>query len=255
METRSFFMQPVRQTIAGTQRCDGCSDDTRIIFRSVAPLFDETPAFAQNGLMAALSIHDIRQRILNHEPGRHSIQKHTRQAAVSIVLKNDGPGITALFILRAKKDGDPWSGHMAFPGGHLAPCDESLRHTAERETLEEIGLDLTESGEFIGQIDAVRAGPRSGNIDLIVTPFVYELTDSRAEFSTNYEVEDVFWGSLNDMHSGVSCTRGEFTVRGEKVEYPGYGVSGEIVWGLTYRMLDSFFALLDPNWVSRDPDW
>ena len=84
----------------------------------------------------------------------------------------------ALFILRATKDGDPWSGHMAFPGGHYEVSDDSLRHTAERETWEEIGLDLTATAQYIGQIDPVRANPRGRNLDMIVTPFVYELYGS-----------------------------------------------------------------------------
>ena len=59
-------------------------------------------------------------------------------------------------------------------------------------------------------------------------------------------------GSLNDMHSGDSHTMGEFLIAGEKLSYPGYGVEDEVVWGLTYRMVDQFFAMLDPAWVSRD---
>ncbi len=205
--------------------------------------------------MTSLSIPEIRDRISSHIPVEHPIQKHTRQAAVSVVLRRGEGATDALFILRAKKDGDPWSGHMAFPGGHLEADDDSLRHAAERETLEEIGLDLVQTGEFIGQIDPVKANPRGRNIDMIVTPFVYELKDLGASFDPNYEVADVLWGSLNDMHSGASYTMGEFMVQGERVEYPGYGVGGEIVWGLTYRMLDQFFALLDPDWTSRDRDW
>lgn len=202
--------------------------------------------------MSLLSIEQIRSRIHSHTPRRKHIRKHTRQAAVSVVLRPEGGHTEALFILRAKKEGDPWSGHMAFPGGHRDEEDESLRHTAERETLEEIGIDLATAGEFIGEIDAVQANPRGRNLDMMVTPFVYELTQKTVEFSPNYEVADVLWGSLNDMYSGESHRMGEFIIAGETVAYPGYDVGEEMVWGLTYRMLDQFFEMLDPNWQRRD---
>jgi 8-oxo-dGTP pyrophosphatase MutT (NUDIX family) len=201
--------------------------------------------------MAQITIDIIRDTLRDHAPRQHQVRSSTRQAAVSVVLRPAGDHTEALFILRSQKEGDPWSGHMAFPGGHFETHDESLRHTAERETLEEIGLDLARLGDFIGQIDPVQANPRGRNLDMIVTPFVYELREPIVEFDPNYEVADVLWGSLNDMHSGDSHTMGEFVVGGERVNYPGYGVGEEIVWGLTYRMLDQFFSVLDPHWIER----
>jgi len=198
-----------------------------------------------------LSIKSIEEAILHHEPVSYSLHEHTRQAAVAMILKSTDALTEALFILRASHEGDPWSGHMALPGGHNEPEDPDLRQTAEREVLEEIGLDLVVSGQFIGEIDAVRANPRGRNLDLIVTPFVYLLKDVDAIFTPNYEVAKILWGSLNDMHSGESLTTGGFEIQGEHHRYPGYQVEGEIVWGLTYRMLDQFFGMMDPNW---DPD-
>ncbi|MFP6806003.1 MAG: CoA pyrophosphatase [Pseudomonadales bacterium] len=199
-----------------------------------------------------LTIEGISEAIARHEPVHYELQSHTRQAAVAVVLKVEDSDIKTLFILRASHEGDPWSGHMAFPGGHREESDELLRHTAERETLEEIGLDLIAHGRFIGEIDAVRANPRGRDLDMIVTPFVYLLENVDASMTANYEVADILWGSLNDMHSGESLTTGEFKVQGEQHRFPGYGVGGQIVWGLTYRMVDQFFGLLDPNWEPRD---
>ena len=137
---------------------------------------------------------------------------------------------------------------MAFPGGHRDATDASLRHTAERETLEEVGIDLGADARFIGEIDHVRANPRGRNLDMVVTPFVYVLENRDPEFTLNYEVADVLWGSLNDMYLGNSLTRGEFEVGGEVISYPGYSVGEHLVWGLTLRMLDQFFGMLDPDW-------
>ncbi|MDA0271699.1 MAG: CoA pyrophosphatase [Proteobacteria bacterium] len=201
--------------------------------------------------MPLLKIEQIHRSITEHSPIEYPVRETTRQAAVSIVLRAGKKDTEALFILRATRDGDPWSGHMAFPGGHYEVTDDSLRHTAERETWEEIGLDLTGTAKYLGQIDPVQANPRGRDLDMIVTPFVYELSVPDVTFNPNYEVAGVLWGSLREMHEGTSHTMGEFVVGGETVSYPGYAVSDEIVWGLTYRMVDQFFAMLDPGWVER----
>jgi 8-oxo-dGTP pyrophosphatase MutT (NUDIX family) len=201
--------------------------------------------------MPVLQIEQIRRLIIEHSPTRYPVRKKTRQAAVSIVLRPGKKDTEALFILRATKESDPWSGQMAFPGGHYEVTDNSLRCTAERETWEEIGLDLTATAHYIGQIDPVRVNPRGRDLDMIVTPFVYELNAPEISFNPNYEVADVLWGSLREMYEGSSHTIGEFIVGGKTVNYPGYAVDDEIVWGLTYRMIDLFFAALDPSWVAR----
>ncbi|MDA0977400.1 MAG: CoA pyrophosphatase [Proteobacteria bacterium] len=201
--------------------------------------------------MSLLTIEQIRQAIGRHSPARHEITATTRQAAVAVVLKPVDDHAEVLFILRAEKDGDPWSGHMAFPGGHREPEDQSLRQTAERETLEEIGLDLSRSAEYIGEIDMVVANPRGRNFDMVVSPFVYELKDPAPEFTLNYEVADILWGSLRDMHTGDNHGMNDFVIGGQTQSFPGYGVGDEVVWGLTYRMLEYMFTVLDPDWTSH----
>ncbi len=199
-----------------------------------------------------LRLERIATAIAAHRPAHYELHAETRQAAVAMILRESGSGTEALFILRASHDGDPWSGHMAFPGGHRDPEDAALRDTAERETLEEIGVDLTRTASFLGEIDSVRANPRGRNLDMVVTPFVYLLKDVDVSFKPNYEVARILWGSLNDMFSGEALTTGEFRVQGERRRFTGYDVDGEIVWGLTYRMLDLFFGMLDPDWEPHE---
>ena len=198
--------------------------------------------------MSLLYIEKIRESVRNHSPERHEITSSTRRAAVAIVLRPQKKDTEALFILRSVKKGDPWSGHMAFPGGHQDDSDSSLKAAAERETMEEVGLDLVRHGSYIGEIDWVQAKPRGRNLDMVVAPFVYELTEPVDQFTTNYEVADVFWGSLSDMHAGKYHTTHDFRESGETQKFPGYEVSDEIVWGLTYRMLELLFMVLDPEW-------
>jgi len=53
-----------------------------------------------------------------------------------------------LYIQRAKQANDPWSGHIAFPGGRQEGNEKDIE-TAIRETKEEVGLDLGNWRHFI----------------------------------------------------------------------------------------------------------
>lgn len=199
-----------------------------------------------------LSLPSIADRLGSHSPAPPALGQSTRQAAVAMVLREAQGATEALFILRAARQGDPWSGQVAFPGGHQDLDDASLRQTAERETLEEVGLDLPNACRYLGQLDAVKANPRGRNIDLVVTPFVYALGQADARLKANQEVAAILWGSLAAMFSGEIHDWHEFNVAGNRFEGPGYALEGQVVWGLTYRMLDKLFALLDPRWQPHD---
>lgn len=53
-----------------------------------------------------------------------------------------------VFIKRAARVGDRWTSHVALPGGKRDPEDEDDKAVAIRETMEEIGLDLTSPNAF-----------------------------------------------------------------------------------------------------------
>eukprot|EP00002_Diphylleia_rotans_P033520 TRINITY_DN7137_c0_g1_i1.p1 TRINITY_DN7137_c0_g1~~TRINITY_DN7137_c0_g1_i1.p1 ORF type:complete len:315 (+),score=62.32 TRINITY_DN7137_c0_g1_i1:64-1008(+) len=80
-----------------------------------------------------------------------------------------------LYIKRSVNKSDRWSGDVAFPGGRRQDSDESDQATAERETLEEIGLDLSDRSKFVclGQIDDLKV-IRGRNVkSLVVSCFVF----------------------------------------------------------------------------------
>lgn len=66
-----------------------------------------------------------------------------------------------LFIKRAARVGDRWTGHIALPGGKREPADSDDRATSSRETREETGLDLdTEHSLYVGNLPerVIKAG-------------------------------------------------------------------------------------------------
>ena len=83
----------------------------------------------------------IRERLKKFDSVSLEAAEH-QQAAVAVVLREGDSGSEILFIERSTREDDPWSGHMAFPGGRVEAADANTRAAAERETLEEVGVSL-----------------------------------------------------------------------------------------------------------------
>ncbi|MBT3458112.1 MAG: NUDIX domain-containing protein, partial [Halieaceae bacterium] len=88
-------------------------------------------------------------RLQGYEKPDRAYGDVTRRAAVAIVLHEADGELCLLMIRRAQREGDPWSGHMAFPGGRRDPDDIDDRFCAIRETREEIALDLDALGSEV----------------------------------------------------------------------------------------------------------
>ena len=194
----------------------------------------------------SLQLETIEARLANQTVTTQEIVPGQREAAVALVLQPKVGGLRALFILRAKKEGDPWSGQMALPGGHRETIDTDLVETARRETHEEIGLDLNQAGRYLGSLAGIRANPRAG-FDLVVTPQVFALEDKAVPLQPNEEVAEVLWGNLDEMISGRSLTDASFPEFQREGTFPGYQVGAQVVWGLTFRMINDFFDLIRPG--------
>lgn len=189
----------------------------------------------------------IRARLDEHEPQVFKPQTNTRQAAVAIILREHDSGSEILFIRRSKMPGDPWSGHMAFPGGHLDPEDKDLRAAAMRETWEEVGLDLKRA-DYLGAVDQQRAMPGGRRLNMLIAPHVFAINGDPT-FATNYEVAEVVWTPLAPLVSGERHGTQTKPMAGKPTVFNGYRLErGHFVWGLTYRMLKSFFSVVDPHW-------
>ncbi len=166
--------------------------------------------------------------------------ERARRAAVAVVLAPAAAQEAALSLLlvrRAEREGDPWSGHMALPGGHAHPADLDLLHTARRETLEEVGVDLSQA-ELLGRLDDV--GPMRSS-EIVVRPFVF-WTASVPPVTLSAEVAETLWVPLDALASGSLRSTREVEVRGTRLQVPAYVIEERVVWGMTYRLLERFLA-------------
>jgi 8-oxo-dGTP pyrophosphatase MutT (NUDIX family) len=160
------------------------------------------------------------------------------QAAVSLVLRGK-ENLEVLLIKRARSERDPWSGHMAFPGGRRDDTDAEMVDTAVRETLEETGVDLAADGARLGDLDTV--SPSSVRLPrLTIYPFVFGVLHDATARVASREVDRVLWVSLDHLRSPGVHGNVEIELPGGTRSFPCFHVEGEVVWGLTYRIMSQF---------------
>lgn len=161
--------------------------------------------------------------------------------AVAMLLRNGAEGGELLLVRRAEHPDDPWSGNLGFPGGKREKSDPSLRHAAERETLEEIGVDLG-FARYIGCLGEIEGM----HLPVRVACFVY-LVEGDPPRSLSAEIDDCFWIPLETLVRGEGFA--EVVFRGESRRVPCFrtGAGRPILWGLTYRLITRFRAILEED--------
>jgi 8-oxo-dGTP pyrophosphatase MutT (NUDIX family) len=192
--------------------------------------------------MTILGLPDVRSVLEGRAP--LELPGHEKWAAVAVLLREATSGPEVLFIRRAEHPTDPWSGHMAFPGGRQESGDASLLETAMRETREEVGLDRSRQAEHIGQLDDLPAIARGKPQGTVIRPFVFEVHRQSPIRVQEREVAEALWAPLLPLYRGEVDTVRPYQWQGTQIDFPAYDVGGRLVWGLTYQMLRSFFRIL-----------
>ncbi len=190
----------------------------------------------------------IEERVRAHRPARFEGEPAAR-AAVAIVLAPADRDLDVLLIERAKRARDPWSGHMAFPGGRRDRSDPDLVTTAVRETREEVGIDLSRHGRLLGPLDELQALAGGHPLDLVITPFLFGLEHPLGPAIDPREVAAALWVPLGRFRDGRSRATTSFARGGVRAELPAFRIEGHTVWGLTYRMIERLLEVIgdDPR--------
>ena len=167
-----------------------------------------------------------------------------RRAAVALVFRAGPDGEPELlFIKRAEYPGDPWSGHIAFPGGRREDGDASLADTAVREAREETGIDLTTHGGILGVLDELL--PQSVRLpEFVVAPFVAVLHEMPA-LTLASEVAAAFWVPLRALRDLGHWRETEVSGAGYRMTRRAFHHDGHVVWGITERILAQLLGLLE----------
>ncbi len=172
--------------------------------------------------------------------------EEVRRAAVALLVRlGDSSSLELLLIKRADYASDPWSGHVALPGGRQEPADPSLLDTAIRETREEIGVDIAEHGALLGVLDEL--GPSSPRLPPVsILPHV-AVVERSLPLILSPEVANAFWVPLETLRHPTASREVDLDLATGVMRVSSLSYKEHIIWGLTERILRQFFALLDAD--------
>ena len=191
-------------------------------------------------------IQPLQQRLAQFNKDPAGFEPQAGRAAVAIILREGGEATEMLMIRRAIRDGDPWSGHMGFPGGRRDPGDQSNLGCALRETEEELGVDLLHCATQLGELTDVNTGWRADRPEMLVTPFVFQVNDVPV-MSPNDEVDEVVWIPLHFLMQPDQREPMVWEWKGQQMETDSYLYASYRIWGLSLMMIDEMLALLRPS--------
>ncbi len=191
-----------------------------------------------------LTVDDFRSALDAYHRRTVDMEEGMTQAAVAAILRDGHAGAEILFIRRADQPQDPWSGHMAFPGGRVDPVDAGPLAAAIRETREEVGLDLEAAGERLGRLSDVRAIGRGRPLSMVICPFVFAV-GAHPALATNHEVGAVVWVPLAFLADRRNRDTMPYRRNGLELELPCYHFGEYLIWGMTLGMVDELLTTAD----------
>ena len=182
---------------------------------------------------------------------RHIFEQHTprgaerydgsREAAVALLVRAHEE-LELLLIKRAEHEKDPWSGHVALPGGRRDDADADLLHTALREAAEEVGITVDRGAQLIGGLDEL--SPRNPRLPpLIIAPFVFAVPAETTPVIDTREVEAAIWVPLSALRDESAASEILITLEGGSHAFPSLRFGDYVIWGLTHRILVQFLEL------------
>ena len=186
----------------------------------------------------------IAERLVRRVDGPALQSCDRTRASVAMILHQAATDIEILFIQRAAHDLDPWSGHIAFPGGKLEEGELECQ-AALRETYEEIGIDL-EQGRYLGRLSDIFGA----NLPVRVSCCLFSIDRMRSRPVLNAEVRDLFWVSLSDLRDPGRRLRSSVAFDEKRFEVPAIRLPVDnkpVLWGITYRMVMQFLDLLEDD--------
>jgi 8-oxo-dGTP pyrophosphatase MutT (NUDIX family) len=184
----------------------------------------------------------IAKLLVEHGGGDVPDTADRTRASVAMILHQAADDVEMLFIQRAAHDLDPWSGHIAFPGGKLEEGELECE-AACRETLEEIGIDL-EQGRYLGRLSDIIGA----NLPVRVSCCLFAVDRMRCSPVLNEEVRDLFWVTLSDLRDPGRHLQSSVAFDQKRFEVPAIQLPVEnkpVLWGITYRLVRQFLCLLD----------
>lgn len=169
-----------------------------------------------------------------------------RESAVlaPLFLRDDVPHL--LFIQRPTTMRSH-AGQYAFPGGRRDDADDSLLHTALRETEEELGIAPAQV-DVLGMLDEMPT-----ITDFRITPFVGVIPGDVVYRPNPVEVAQIVEVPVPHLLTEKNRRTERWEFQGELHDVFFYEYGAHIIWGATGRILKDLLDLIAtlPAWQTR----
>lgn len=189
------------------------------------------------GMIADPRFAALRAALRRRDPVRGPADPSLSQAAVLLAVRPSRP-VELLLIERAEQEGDPWSGHMALPGGRRSGKDSDLLDTALREMEEETGIRVPRAA-VLGELDEVRPSSRR-RFSITVAAFVAAVPARTVATPAPAEVKTALWVPLEHLASDEAVDEVLIELEEGSLAFPALTYREHVIWGLTHRILTGF---------------
>jgi len=181
------------------------------------------------------ALESLRQLLDEMAPDDHPYAGEPRHAAVCVLIAHIGGAPSACFIRRAKWEGDPWSEHIALPGGSRIE-QESSADTARREVYEEVGVALPDAGDLL-PLPRLKIRLAGRERLMLLDSFVHYCVDAPPDLRCGPEVESAFWIPLAELWSSGNLDHLALNDRADTLLYPALRIPQGMIFGITLRVL------------------
>jgi len=187
---------------------------------------------AQHKLAPLLRIQELARTDIN--------SKKPNKAGVMALFYPNKEEITNLVLILRKTYKGVHSNQVAFPGGRVEDFDKNLKHTALRETEEEVGIPKKDV-EVIKKLTKLYIPPSN----FWVHPYVGLMSKTPNLIPQESEVEKILEVDLEDFMDEKNLISQQLsTSYAKNIQVPAFQLNGHVVWGATAMMLSELKDLL-----------
>ena len=147
------------------------------------------------------------------------------------------PGVcpSLCLVRRAKWAADPWSGHIALPGGSRTG-NETPEETVRREVREEVGISIADTAELTA-LPQLRIRLAGRERPLLLDSFVCHVAGPLPALRCSSEIDSAFWVPVTDLWNPANLGHLALGDQGDTLVYPAVRLRQGTVFGITLRVL------------------
>ncbi|MFQ5490476.1 MAG: NUDIX hydrolase [Phycisphaerae bacterium] len=161
-----------------------------------------------------------------------------RTAVLAPIVQRAEP---MLVLIRRADRGDPWSNHIAFPGGHIEEADTSDLAAAFRETGEELGVGQDDIA-YLGSLGHFPVQTLTVDLHAFVGFWNGQggIRPDPAEVARVYEVA---LSDLLEQNHSLGWAGRTAAQLGRRLEYR---LEDAVAWGVTARIIHRLLEVIGP---------